>query len=120
MSTAEPSSSMRDRVRLRCHPLPGGERDAAGPQQRMLVITRNRLVTGACQAAVGSQVGSGVLWGHSGPLGTARDRSGPLGTARPRSGARLGHLRPASGWLGCTAGRRGGAAVQQQKNSRKH
>ena len=32
MSTAEPSSSMRDRV-VRCQPLPGGERDAAGPQQ---------------------------------------------------------------------------------------
>ena len=60
----------------------------------------------------------------SGRLGTARaprDRSGPLGTtrdrsliARPRSGARLGHLsQPASGWLGCTAGRRGGAAVRR-------
>ena len=116
-------------------------------EPRMLLITRNRLVAGACQAAVGSQVGSGVLWGHSGPLGTARDRSGPLGTARdrsgrlgtardrsgpsgppgplgtardrsliarPRLGARLGHLsQPASGWLGCTAGRRGGAAVRR-------
>ena len=53
----------------------------------------------ACQAAVGSQVGSGVLWGHSGPLGTARDRSGPLGTARDRSG-RLGTARDGSGRLG--------------------
>ena len=63
---------------------------------------------------------SGRLWGALGCSGATRDRLGPLGTARdprdrsgprPRSGARLGHLRPASGWLGCTAGRRGGAAV---------
>ena len=66
----------------------------------------------------------GTARGRSGRLGTARDprdRSGPLGTtrdrsliARPRSGARLGHLsQPASGWLGCTAGRRGGAAARR-------
>ena len=68
----------------------------------MLVITRNRLEAGACQAAVGSQVGSGVLWGALGPLGTARDRSGPLGTARDRSGPleTLGTARDRSGWLG--------------------
>ena len=69
-------------------------------------MTRNRLPAGACQAAVGSQVGSGVLWGHSGPLGTARDRSGPLGslgTARDRSGP-LGTARDRSASLGGAAG----------------
>ena len=81
---------------------------------------KKRLPAGACQAAVGSQVGSGVLWGHSGPLGTARDRSGPLGslgTARDRSGP-LGLARgrgwdicgpPPAGW----AARLGGAEVLQ-------
>ena len=83
----------------------------------MLLITRNRFVVRACQAAVGSQVGSGVLWGALGPLGTARDRSGPLGTARDRSGP-LGLARgrgwdicgpPPAGW----AARLGGAEVLQ-------
>ena len=70
-------------------------------------MTEAEGVLRACQAAVGSQVGSGVLWGHSGPLGTARDRSASLGLARGRGWDICGP--PPAGW----AARLGGAEVLQ-------